>query len=51
VLRSCSRCPGSRAAITHARRKETPMIAIDVVLLVRAVVVAWGRFGPYSFTA
>jgi len=39
------------AAITHARRKETPMIAINVVLLLLAVVVVWGRFGPYSFTA
>jgi hypothetical protein len=39
------------AAITHARRGETPMIAVNVVLLVLAVVVAWGRFGPYSFTA
>ena len=39
------------AAITHARRTEAPMIAINVVLLVLAVVVAWGRFGPYSFTA
>jgi len=39
------------AAVTHARRRETPMIAINVVLLVLAVVVAWGRFGPYSFTA
>jgi DoxX-like family len=39
------------AAVTHARRRETPMIAVNVVLLVLAVVVAWGRFGPYSFTA
>jgi uncharacterized membrane protein YphA (DoxX/SURF4 family) len=39
------------AAITHARRKEAPMIAINAVLLVLALVVAWGRFGPYSFTA
>jgi uncharacterized membrane protein YphA (DoxX/SURF4 family) len=39
------------AAITHARRKETPMIAINAVLLVLAVVVAWGRFGPYSFSS
>ena len=39
------------AAVTHACRRETPMIAVNVVLLVLAVVVAWGRFGPYSFTA
>ena len=39
------------AAVTHARRGETPMIAVNVVLLVLAVVVAWGRFGPWSFTA
>jgi uncharacterized membrane protein YphA (DoxX/SURF4 family) len=39
------------AAITHARRKETPMIAINAVLLVLAVGVAWGRFGPYSFSS
>jgi uncharacterized membrane protein YphA (DoxX/SURF4 family) len=39
------------AAITHARRKEFPMIAINLVLVVLAVVVVWGRFGPYSFTS
>lgn len=37
------------AAITHARRKEPRSIAINAVILVVAVVVAWGRFGPYSF--
>ncbi|TMR90423.1 DoxX family protein [Nonomuraea basaltis] len=37
------------AAITHARRKETQMIAINAVLLILAAVVAWGRFGPYAF--
>jgi hypothetical protein len=37
------------AAITHARRREPQMIVINVVLLVLAAVVAWGRFGPYSF--
>lgn len=37
------------AAITHARHKEFPMIAINLVLLVLAAVVVWGRFGPYSF--
>lgn len=39
------------AAITHARRRETPMIAVNLVLLALALVVVWGRFGPYSFTA
>jgi uncharacterized membrane protein len=36
------------AAITHARRKEPGAIAFNAVLLVVAVVIAWGRFGPYS---
>jgi uncharacterized membrane protein YphA (DoxX/SURF4 family) len=37
------------AAVTHARRKEPQGIAVNAVLLVLAAVVAWGRFGPYSF--
>lgn len=37
------------AAITHARRKETSMIGANVVLLLLAAVVVWGRFGPYAF--
>ncbi len=37
------------AIVTHARRKETQAIGINVVLLVLAAVVVWGRFGPYSF--
>lgn len=37
------------AAVVHGRRKEYPMIGVNAVLLVLAVVVAWGRFGPYSF--
>jgi hypothetical protein len=37
------------AAITHARRGESQAIVMNVVLIVLAVVVAWGRFGPYSF--
>jgi uncharacterized membrane protein YphA (DoxX/SURF4 family) len=36
------------AAATHRRRGELPMIGINTVLLVLAVVVAWARFGPYS---
>lgn len=39
------------AAIVHVRRKELSTIAPSLVLLVVAAVVAWGRFGPYSFTA
>jgi len=37
------------AAITHARRKEPTMIAVNLVLLALAVVVAWGRFGAHAF--
>ncbi|MFJ9247652.1 DoxX family protein [Streptomyces sp. NPDC101776] len=37
------------AAITHARRKEPSAIAFNAVLLILAALVAWGRFGPYSF--
>jgi hypothetical protein len=39
------------AAITHARRNEPQMIVFNVALLILAAVVAWGRFGPYSFTS
>ena len=38
------------AAVTHARRKEAPMIGANLVLLGLAAVVVWGRFGPYAFT-
>ncbi|MGW4606849.1 DoxX family protein [Streptomyces sp. NPDC004532] len=37
------------AAVTHARRKEPSAIGFNTVLLILAVLVAWGRFGPYSF--
>ncbi|MFI6480908.1 DoxX family protein [Nonomuraea sp. NPDC050663] len=37
------------AAATHARRKEWPGIALNVVLLALSVLVAWGRFGPHAF--
>jgi len=38
------------AALTHTRRGELPMVAINVVLAALAGFVAWGRFGPYSFS-
>jgi hypothetical protein len=38
------------AAITHLRRHEVPPIAVNLTLLALAVLVAWGRFGPQSFT-
>ncbi|MFI5892732.1 DoxX family protein [Actinoplanes sp. NPDC051513] len=37
------------AIVVHARRKEYPVAIANVVLLILTVVVAWGRFGPYSF--
>ncbi|MGR6963164.1 DoxX family protein [Geodermatophilus sp. URMC 61] len=37
------------AAVTHARRKESPNIVVNIVLLALAAFVAWGRFGPYAF--
>jgi hypothetical protein len=37
------------AMVTHARRREFPNVAANVLLAVMAAVVAWGRFGPYSF--
>lgn len=37
------------AAATHLRRKELPMMASNLVLLIGCVVVAWGRFGPHAF--
>jgi uncharacterized membrane protein YphA (DoxX/SURF4 family) len=39
------------AIITHLRRHEAPVIVVNLVLLALAVLVAWGRFGPESFTA
>jgi VIT1/CCC1 family predicted Fe2+/Mn2+ transporter len=38
------------AVAVHTRRKETMNVVVNVVLIALAVFVAWGRFGPYSFT-
>ena len=37
------------AAITHARRKESPMVIANAALLILAAVIFWGRVGPYAF--
>ena len=37
------------AVNTHRRRHEPSGMAVTGVLFAAAVVVAWGRFGPYSF--
>ncbi|BCJ76093.1 hypothetical protein CS0771_56370 [Catellatospora sp. IY07-71] len=39
------------AIVIHARRGERQAIIANVVLLILAAVVAWGRFGPYAFTS
>lgn len=37
------------ALITHLRRDEPKALPTVVILLAVAAVIAWGRFGPYSF--
>lgn len=37
------------AIVVHLRRKENQALAPTVILLLLAVFVAWGRFGPYAF--
>ncbi|MGE2814329.1 DoxX family protein [Mycobacterium heidelbergense] len=39
------------ATVVHARRKEIPNVAVNMVLLALAVFVAWARFGPHSFAS
>jgi hypothetical protein len=34
---------------THRRRREPGAIAFTAVLFIVALVIAWGRFGPYAF--
>ncbi|MFC4857113.1 DoxX family protein [Actinophytocola glycyrrhizae] len=38
------------AAVVRLRRHETKLMLVDLVYLALAVFVAWGRFGPESFT-
>lgn len=39
------------AAFVHVRRKEIPGVAVSLVLLILALVITWGRFGPHSLSA
>lgn len=39
------------AIVVHARQKEVQAIVMNIVLLVLAAAVVWGRFGPYSFSS
>ncbi|MET7735613.1 DoxX family protein [Streptomyces sp. NPDC005402] len=38
------------AMITHGRRGESALVALNLAYLALAVFIAWGRFGPESFT-
>lgn len=37
------------AVVIHIRRREQSAAVVTAVLFVLAVVVAWGRFGPYGW--
>ena len=37
------------AAATHLRRREYPMIVVNLVLFALSAFVAWQRFGPEAF--
>jgi len=36
------------AVVVHMRRKETPMLIANLVLIALLAFVAWGRFGDYA---
>ncbi len=36
------------AIIVHTRRKEFQVIPVNVIVILVAAFVAWGRFGPYA---
>ena len=38
------------AIITHVRRHEAQALVVNLAVLALAALVAWGRFGPQSFT-
>ncbi|MFI8346560.1 DoxX family protein [Streptomyces sp. NPDC085596] len=38
------------AMLTHGRRREFGFVALNLAYLALAAFIAWGRFGPESFT-
>lgn len=38
------------AMVVHVRRHESQAIVVNLVIVAVAVLVAWGRFGPQSFS-
>ncbi|MGW3738525.1 DoxX family protein [Streptomyces sp. NPDC005148] len=38
------------AMVTHGRRGESKFVVLNLVYLALAAFIAWGRFGPESFT-
>jgi DoxX-like family len=38
------------AALTHGRRREWKFVALNAIYLALAAFIAWGRFGPESFS-
>ena len=39
------------AMVTHGRRGEAKFMALNLIYLVLAAFIAWGRFGPEPFTS
>lgn len=39
------------AMMTHGRRGESALVLLNLAYLALAAFIAWGRFGPESFTA
>jgi hypothetical protein len=37
------------AIAIHVRKHEVPQAGMTALLLILAIVIAWGRFGPYHF--
>ena len=49
IAASCLAVVMVGAIVVHGLRKEVSALAAPALLLIVAVIVAWGRFGPYAF--